>query len=159
MTLNRLLCEQNLLQSFVTLFVGVHDRVNQTLTWVSCGHEAGFLRRGTTGDVVYLEATGIPLGVEPHAVYDEETLPFLPSDALLLHTDGLTEAGPSRREMLGTDGVVRLFEQALHQHPSPSSGGAANEAEAIVHAVFMEAETFARGDLRDDVCLLLAQAV
>ena len=156
--LNRLLCQQNALQGFVTLFVGVADQSSRTLSWVSCGHEPGLLQNAEAGTVSHLNATGFPLCVETDALFDEGHIAFCSGDTLLLHTDGLTEAGPVREQMLGTSGVSRLFEQALEQAKTGALIGE-NEADAIARAVFAEAETFARGVLRDDVCLLVARAL
>ena len=67
--------------------------------------------------------------------------------ALLLYTDGLSEAGPSRLEMLGTEGLARLLEQL------PADTAVQAQAEALVG----EVSAYARGVFRDDVAVLLAR--
>ena len=66
-----------------------------------------------------------------------------PGDALVLYTDGLTEAGPSRREFLGVSGMADLVRAGD------------GDASLLVAGVVAGVQTYARGVLRDDACLLV----
>ena len=103
--LNTILTAHDLLLGFVTAFVGIYDAATGRVTFASCGHEPGLLRRAATGGVETLDATGPPLGIAENADYEEGTVTLAEGDTLLLYTDGLSEAGPSRLELLGTEGL------------------------------------------------------
>lgn len=142
--LNRTLSEHDLLVGFATLFVGVYDTGERTLTYVSCGHEPALLRRAATGRVEELPATGPVLGAFAEATYRETVVPLAENDALAIYTDGFSEAGRNQHDFLGVAGLARLLEEC-----SPS---AAAIKEHLVEGV----RAHARGDLHDDTCLLVA---
>ena len=59
-------------------------------SWVNAGHPAGLLVRGT--DARDLAATGPPLGLLPGGRWELKELALAPGDALVLVSDGVTEA-------------------------------------------------------------------
>ena len=145
-SLNAIVSAHDLLVGFVTVWAGVYDAATGQITYAYCGHEPGLIRR-VSGEVEELETTGPPLGVAQNAEYNELTATLSPGDVLLLYTDGISEAGPSRRELLGTGSLKRIL-AAL-----PGGAEVQEQAEALV----AEASLFAGGIFRDDVAVLLAQ--
>ncbi len=145
--LNAIVTLHDLLAGFVTLFVGLYDAQAGRLAYASCGHEPGLLYRASSQIVQPLEPTGPPLGVAENALYAERSLLLSPRDALLLYTDGLSEAGPTRRELLGTEGLKALFQ----------ARAAGTDAGEMASGVVDAAHQFAGGQFRDDVCVLLAR--
>lgn len=143
--LNTIVTAHDLLQGFVTLFVGLYDARSGEIVYTSCGHEPGLLHRAGDGWVSLLEPTGLPLGVWENAAYTEGRVTLSPGDLLLLYTDGLSESGPTRRDLLGTDGLTR----ALRAHAIEP------DAEAAAARIIAEAGDYAQGVFRDDVCALL----
>ena len=141
--LNHILITNNLLSGFATLVVCTFDFGAKTLTYVSCGQEPALLRRTAGGKVEELPPTGPILGMTDTAHYTEETLRLVPGDAFALYTDGLTEAGPNRIDLLGVQGLAALM--------SDDARTAREIADHIVHG----AEDFSNGVFRDDVCLLV----
>ncbi len=141
--LNNILITNDLLEGFATLVVAAFDLPQRTLTYVSCGQEPALLRRSAGGDVDELPPTGAVLGMSESAVYQESVVPLASGDAFALYTDGLTEAGPDRRHMLGVSGLASLFRQ--------SEG----PAQRVVDQVVAGVEAYAGGVFRDDVCLLV----
>jgi phosphoserine phosphatase RsbU/P len=76
-------------ESFISLFVGIHDRRDDSLTYTNAGHEACWVRHGR--DVTMLAPTGPIIGLgELPFTRDRRTL--VPGELLFLATDGLTEA-------------------------------------------------------------------
>ena len=145
--LNTILTTHDLLAGFVTAFVGIYEAATGRISYASCGHEPGLIRRAATGTVESLVTTGPPLGVAENTIYGEQSVFLSSDDALLLYTDGLSEAGPSRREMLGTEGMIRLL-------AAQSIGGDVRSAAAsLVNDVY----AYANRVFRDDVCVLLIQ--
>jgi len=142
--LNAMLTEQGLLTGFASIFVALYNVRQRTLTYVSCGHEPGLLRRAEDGSILEMPAQGTPLGVNETARYQEEVIPLAPGDSFLLFTDGLSEAGQNRRQMLGTEGMIDIFCTAPQTY---------NVALLVDHVV-AKAEAYAESEFRDDVCLL-----
>ena len=145
-SLNTVVSAHDLLIGFVTLFVGLYDARTGRIDYASCGHEPGLLRRVCpAGRHETLNPTGPPLGALENVQYEEGMVTLSPGDRLLLYTDGLTEAGPDRLHLLGTDGLIRLFEAQAGQP----------DLEAAALGVVADAQAFAEGVFRDDVCVLL----
>lgn len=142
-SLNTIVTAHDLLAGFVTAFVSIYDAGTGEIVYASCGHEPGLIRR-VGGAIEEIETTGPPLGVDQNAVYSENTLTLGSGDLLLLYTDGLSEAGPNRREMLGTSGLSRLL-AAL-----PEDASAQSQAEILVRQV----GDYSGGLFRDDIAVL-----
>jgi PAS domain S-box-containing protein len=77
---------------FVTLFYGVLDEKTRNLVYANAGHPPPLLFRGSTGDFVELEVTGIALGALCGMEYEERRMSLSTGDVLVLYTDGVTEA-------------------------------------------------------------------
>lgn len=76
---------------FVTLFLGVLDPRTGELAFCNAGHNPPYLARAA-GGVEQLEGGGPVLGVLPRMQYQERRARMDPGDALLLYSDGVTEA-------------------------------------------------------------------
>jgi PAS domain S-box-containing protein len=144
--LNDIVTAHDLLIGFVTAWIGVYDLYSGQIIFCSCGHEPALVRR-LDGTVEALETMCPPLGVAENAQYRDRVVKLEPGDALLLYTDGISEAGPSRRELLGTNGLIRILTTL------PADADVQSQAEILV----AEASDFAKGALRDDVAVLLAR--
>lgn len=147
-TLNRILTEHDLLKGFVTLFVAIYREQTGTVVHASCGHEPALLYQAETGEVVPLESSGPPLGIDPGAVYHDTPIRLQPGDALLVYTDGFSEAGPTRARMLGTEGLLEIFRDEI---------AAGENLEAVRERIIARVREYAESDLKDDACLLLAR--
>ena len=153
MELNRVLAENNLLSGFSTLFVGTYDSGTRSLAYANCGQEPGLLRRASTGEVAQLRPTGPVLGTLSDSQYTEHTVTLAPGDALAIFSDGLTEVGPTRRDMLGVEGLMALMSEGV---PQESGRTAAETAQALVLRLIAGVDAAAKsGVMRDDVCLLV----
>ena len=156
--LNDILAENDLLTGFTTLFVGAYDSGSGRLTYVNCGQEPGLVRRAgrgpeEAGRVEELLPTGPVLGTFTGAVFGERSVSLAPGDALALFTDGLTEAGPDRRDMLGIEGVTALLADA---RPHGRDVSAEERAEDFLLRLIAGVDQYAQEGVRDDVCLLVA---
>jgi len=148
--LNDALVRHDLLTGFATLFVGIYDPASRVLTYLSCGHDPSLLRRRGNGEIVLLPADGAAispvLGMVEGGTFTQQSVTLQPGDALLLCTDGITEAGRSRGEFLGVSGVADLLRQ----------GEAGENVEGLVARMAASVRGYARGVQHDDVCLLAA---
>ena len=87
--------------------------------------------------------TGPVLGASAQAVFDQGVVTLRPGDAVVLYTDGISEAGRSRRDFWGMDGLTAL----LQAEP------VAEMAADLAARVMAGAVAHAQGILHDDVCL------
>lgn len=150
--LNTILADNDLLTGFATLFVGAYDALTGKLAYVNCGQEPGLVRRASTGKTEELLPTGPVLGTFGGAVFTQSVVFLAPGDALALFTDGLTEAGPDRANMLGVEGVAALLSTPLPEPEAPAE----QQAEDLSLRLIAGVEQYAQTGIRDDVCLLIA---
>ena len=101
---------------FVTCLVALLDPVSGKLAFANAGHCLPFQcnRRST----VELLATGMPLGLMPGMLYDEQSSVIEPGDRLFMFSDGLVEAHNPKGEMFGKDRIL----QKLNSSASDKNG-------------------------------------
>jgi serine phosphatase RsbU (regulator of sigma subunit) len=152
--LNHLLCETQTLEArgagtFVSLALAVIDpRTGEVLASLA-GAEPPLVIRGADKEAEVLELGGLPLGADCkiQEPYPSQALHLEIGDTLLIFTDGLTEAGHERGEMLDHPGVGRLAREAVALPTLHEMG------QAILNGV----HEWAGGTLSDDACLLLVR--
>jgi serine phosphatase RsbU (regulator of sigma subunit)/anti-sigma regulatory factor (Ser/Thr protein kinase) len=91
---------------FVTCLALVLDPATGQVEYANAGHDLPYLRTAT--GVVEMRAVGMPLGLMPDMVYEEQQVTLAPGDHLLLHSDGLAEAHDESRQMFGFPRVAEL---------------------------------------------------
>ncbi len=154
--LNRVIALNGLLSGFATLWVGCYDGFTGKLTYVNLGQEPALVRRVATGEIEQLPPTGPVLGADENGSYEERTLMLSPGDALAVFTDGATECGMNRQEMLGIEGVAALLKPSFIAEEIQS---AEQMAEALALRLVEGVDAAARGGVaKDDLCILVAVA-
>lgn len=128
---------------FVTLFVGVMNAADGQLIYSNGGHEPPILYRKITGECLELKADGIIVGAFAGSEYAEATIELRQGDALLLFTDGLSEARNNSR-MLGSGGLADILVSATCK----STGDYLNHVTGA-------ARDFGGGQFRDDAAAVL----
>jgi serine phosphatase RsbU (regulator of sigma subunit) len=88
---NQTILKQSSAGIFVTVFLAVLDPNKQTLLFANAGHNPPIVRRAA-GTIESLTRTGTVLGVFPEIQLSEATIPLWNDDAIVLYTDGVTEA-------------------------------------------------------------------
>ena len=76
---------------FISFFIGVLDPKTGELNYVNAGHNPPLLARHD-GTVERLDCTGLILGIMPAARYEQQSVTLQPGDAVVLFSDGVTEA-------------------------------------------------------------------
>jgi anti-sigma regulatory factor (Ser/Thr protein kinase)/CRP-like cAMP-binding protein len=110
--LNRLLLETGEAGLSVSLFCAVLDTATGKLAYVSAGHPAPALARGD-GLFRALEATRNPVvGVVESAAYAGGEVELTPGSALVLRTDGATDAQTWSREAFGEARLLEALNDA-----------------------------------------------
>jgi serine phosphatase RsbU (regulator of sigma subunit) len=131
---------------FVTVFYGVVDPLAGTVTYCNAGHNPPYLLSGQAdGKVKALTRNGMALGVLDQTDYAQATVRMEPGDALVLYTDGITDARDTGGEMFGEERLLEVARQA--------QGCSARE---IQEALLEDVHTFV-GDapLGDDMTLMV----
>jgi sigma-B regulation protein RsbU (phosphoserine phosphatase) len=108
------------------------------------GHPQPFIIRAG-GSVEEAGASGTVLGLIPEADFFDHRLYLRPGDALVLFTDGLTEAGDPRVDLVGREGVAEVL--------ASQSGKRAQE---VVDALLAKVRRMGR--IRDDLAILVLRA-
>jgi sigma-B regulation protein RsbU (phosphoserine phosphatase) len=96
---NNELARDNAAEMFVTAFAGILDLRTGSIEYSDGGHEAPFIIRAD-GTVDRLEKQqGMALGVFEDVPYTSSCFPLAPGDALVLFTDGVSEATDANDEL------------------------------------------------------------
>jgi phosphoserine phosphatase RsbU/P len=115
---NRLICDKSPNAMFVSLVYALLHIETGGLTWVNAGHNAPIYYNGVEDQLRSLMPTGMVLGIEPEAEYQQDTLTLHPGDFLLLYTDGVTDAIDSEFKEFG----LKRLEQFVFEHRHNSAG-------------------------------------
>ena len=123
---NNLLYKSTDTSKFVTLFFGILDTENNTLTYCNAGHnEPIFLQNKKENK---LDKGGMILSIMEDIVYEEEIINFEIGSTLIVFTDGITEAMNEQEEEYGEGRLYNLIE-------SQSDLGSKQLAEEILRDV------------------------
>jgi sigma-B regulation protein RsbU (phosphoserine phosphatase) len=133
---------------FVTMFLGRLDAERRAFVYAGAGHQGYHFLAG--GDVKFIEATGLPLGV-----VDVATVPSSPSinleagDIILLPTDGIEETYSPDGRLFGR----QLMFEVIRNNREKS-------AAQIIDALFSAAREFAEGEpQRDDITAVVIKVL
>ncbi len=77
---------------YITLFYGILNPTDGIFTYCNAGHHPALLIRAKDNSIEELVHTGIPLGVFDDASWNKECVMIEPGDAMVLYTDGITDA-------------------------------------------------------------------
>ena len=134
--LNDQLQERKLASQYVTMLFALWNDAARTLTVANAGSVQPLYitpsRPSLTDalDVHTLKAEGFPLGLFPHATYEETTLTLAAGDLVVFFSDGIIDAHDSHQDLYGTDRLCTL----LQHHPTASTS-AESAVTAILEAV------------------------
>ena len=145
--LNELLYERLAGARYVTGFFLALEPGSRKGSFLSAGHPPALVL-GPAGSR-RLESTGMPLGMLPGGSYTTGELELEPGSALLLYSDGLTEAIDADGNELGVDGLEKIF-----------MATALGDAEVAADEILSKVVAYGRADPNpDDRTLLLAVTV
>jgi serine phosphatase RsbU (regulator of sigma subunit) len=96
---------------FVTVFLAILDPNTQTLQYANAGHNPPLVRRAS-GAIESLLPTGAVLGLFDELQLSEMTITLGSGDAVVLYTDGVTEAWRLRNEYYGVDRLTTVISTA-----------------------------------------------
>lgn len=132
---------------FVTLFYAVLWPDSGELTFVNAGHMPPLWVRADDGRTEELRTPGMALGVLKEFEFQENLVHLDPGDAVVLYTDGVTEASSADRQMFGRQRLAEVV--SAHRHLSAED--LAQAIDAAVAGFVGDAPQF------DDFTLLVAK--
>ncbi len=140
--LDRLVSASTEPHQFVTLAWAIVDGATGDVWAVVAGHPPP--RVVGDGGVRHLSVSGPLLGVLPDAAFSVTTERLAPGQALVLFTDGVTEAQNAAGDELGPDGLDRVLARASRQ------------PDALIQSIVQAADDWADGSAEDDDLTLVA---
>ena len=105
-------------EMYLTVFYGVLDPSECTLTYANAGHPHAFLLRGD-GTPERLQATDPPVGITIASDFHHRRVDWSPEDdVFLLFTDGLSDALATENRRGGEERVIREVAEHRGRHPA-----------------------------------------
>ncbi len=110
---NNMLYKSTDITKFVTLFFGILDSENHTLTYCNAGHNNPvFLERDKK---IELDKGGILLSCMEDMNYDEEVIQFNEGSTLVVFSDGITEAMNEKEEEFGDERLCKILKKNISE--------------------------------------------
>jgi serine phosphatase RsbU (regulator of sigma subunit) len=143
--LNHDLCTDNESGLFCTVFCARLDVQTGELVYSNAGHTPPY-RLSASAEVVSLPPQGsLALGMFEEAAFKVDRLTLAPGDAVVLYTDGVTEAEAPDGSFFGSERLVSFLGQQR-----------VTDAKGLVSAVAQEVNVFAAGTPQsDDITMLV----
>lgn len=112
---NRSLCENNPEGMFVTVFAGILDLESGEISCSDGGHELPFALRGDgRAEMLEKKKGGLVLGFVADTVYRNDTICLQPGEALVVYTDGVTEAMNSEHALFKEERLGKTLTAIPH---------------------------------------------
>ncbi len=105
---NKLLYRSTSPEKFATLFYGVLNPVENTMTYSNAGHDWPF-HIATDASFNRLQIGGLMLGLFEEFHFEDAQISFNPGDLLVIQSDGISEAMNTRQEEFGEDRLQALL--------------------------------------------------
>jgi sigma-B regulation protein RsbU (phosphoserine phosphatase) len=107
---NDLIAQEERAGMFVTLFYGILDTEDMSLTYVNAGHNLPLMFRDGGAEIIMLAAKGIALGVMQDIELEEKKISLRSGDTIVLYTDGVTEAINNQEEQFGQQRLTDIVQ-------------------------------------------------
>ena len=137
--LNALVLGEMQTETYFTLAYADIDLVTGRATLVQAGHPHPAVMHAD-GQVDYLGAGGLPIGLIEGAEFEEFEVQLQPGDRLFLMSDGIIEAEDAAARQLGEQGLARMLQR-----------NAALPGPALLETLVWELSDFTLGVFPDDV--------
>ena len=144
MEVNRLLCEGNAEEMFITAFEGVLDLKTGELRFVNAGHETPFICHAGGQYEPYKIRAGFVLAGMENTRYKMGSVMLQPGDKIFQYTDGVTEATNAENELYGMQRLAAVLNRNADAAPN-----------ALIPAVKADIDAFVGSSPQfDDITML-----
>ncbi len=141
---NNMICSNNQLDMFVTVWLGILEISTGKLTAANAGHEYPVIKAPDGEYELYKDKHGFVVGGMEGIRYKEYELSLKPGSKLFLYTDGVPEATNSNDELFGSERMLK----ALNDNPNAGSQETLLNVRKAVDDFVQDAEQF------DDLTML-----
>ena len=134
---------------FVTLFYAVYDPETGLVRYANGGHNPPLIVHKDGSSTILPLTGGVALGVAPQFEFSTDQVRLEPGEALVMYTDGVSEAEDLDSEEFGMDRLLEVF-----------AGATLESAREANDAVFAAVRKFAgdRSQSDDITCLVLLRS-
>ncbi len=146
LSVNHYLAENTPANRFVTLFAAELDPSNGSLKYINAGHNPPLIGR-VDGSVAQLSSGGFPLGIIPGAEFEVGETHLNPGEALVVYSDGVSEANNIRDEEFGMERLIEVVRKNLNG----SASGMRDKVESALSAFTQTAPA------NDDITLVIVK--
>jgi phosphoserine phosphatase RsbU/P len=145
-SVNTYLSENTPTNRFVTLFIGELDPATGTMRYINAGHNPPVVGHAD-GRISQLDSGGLPLGLMAEAQYESGEIQLLAGDALVVYSDGVSEATNLNDEEFGMDRLIEVIRKNL----TGSASGMRDKVESALSSFTQNAPA------GDDITLLIVK--
>jgi serine phosphatase RsbU (regulator of sigma subunit) len=145
-SVNRYLSENTPANRFVTLFIGELDIESGVLRYINAGHNPPLVGHAD-GRLDQLDSGGLPLGLMVESQYESGEIKLGAGDALVVYSDGVSEATNLEDEEFGMDRLIEVVQRNLGR----SAAGIRDKVESALSSFTQNAPA------NDDITLLIVK--
>jgi len=138
-TVNNILCNESVGSMFVTVFYGVYDLTTGQVDYTNAGHNPPYILHADGSVEMLKNDCNLVLGAVEDIKYTSQSLQLNPGDALVMYTDGVTEAENKAHDQFG--------ESRLETELAALQGA---DSKQIVQTVLAKVREFAAGAPQSD---------
>ena len=142
-TVNNQLCENNKVEMFVTVWLGILDIESGIITAASAGHEFPAIKHNGKYELLKDKHGFVLAGME-NSKYKDYEIKLEKGDSLFVYTDGVAEATDANNELFGTTRMI----EALNISPEADCEGILKNVQNKIDAFVQDAPQF------DDITML-----
>lgn len=132
---------------FVTVLMGIYDPKRSLLTYYSCGHVPGLVKR-KGGEVLVLEHTGMAMGLMEVKSLEEKSIKLEAGDLVLFYTSGLIDVTNDRGVIFSEKRLIKSLKSNDWETP--------NE---MIEGIMKLVTNFAKGGVLEEEITLLVMKV
>jgi sigma-B regulation protein RsbU (phosphoserine phosphatase) len=145
-SVNQYLAANTPTNRFVTLFIAELDPNEGILRYINAGHNPPIMGRAD-GKVEQLDSGGFPLGILPQAEYELGQVSLFPGDALVIYSDGVSEANNIAGDEFGMERLTDVVSKNIKS----SAAGLRDKVESALSAFTQTAPA------NDDITLVIVK--
>ncbi len=128
---NKILCEGNENDMFVTAWAGILDTETGCLTYVNAGHNPPVITHSDGKSEFLRSRPGLVLAGMEGIRYHQNRMMIEPGDRLFLYTDGLTEAINDKQELFGETRLINYLTEHRSLNVSELLHGVKSDIDAF----------------------------
>ena len=145
-SVNQYLANNTPTNRFVTLFIAELDSKTGILQYINAGHNPPLIGR-IDGTIEQLDSGGFPLGILPFAEYEMGELQLNTGEALVIYSDGVSEANNLKGDEFGMERLTDVIAKNL----SRSAAGLRDKVESALSEFTQTAPA------NDDITLVIVK--